>query len=566
MKVTEIKITDFKSIEEVNITLADFNLIIGQNNHGKTNFLDAVAWFFSGVGSLPDVARKGTIERKTTCVEVAFEGVQDALEKMRNEKNKTTLSSRLGEVDAVRIVRKFDNKDKSTRQIWSEEKEEFVDPGTGFDRALNDFLPNLEYVKTEANLKEVLKYGKTTQIGSMLSGLLNEILASGDEQYASFINEFYELFGAGESRISIEMRSMADKVKEYLCKQFPETTKVDFQVKNPDLSDLFKNFTANVDDGVETEAYEKGDGMQRALMLAIIQTFADYRRDKENIKDFLFLIDEGELHLHPKAQRYLKSALLDLADQGDQVFMTTHSSVLLTNDSAARDSEEKLFKVEKMEGVSDVEEQGHEDKQHLVYELMGGSPTDLLLPRNFIIVEGPSELIFLNKVIERFYPEAANIKVLPAHGDFMEVTRLSAALEKIFTPLSESIYAKRFIVAIDKQKMSNTEIDGLKQRITDFADDQLKQIPKTSLEEYYPVALDEQIDEHNDVPKWQRTVDEAKSMTAKQKTRLAKKVGEKINYPGLTPQGIFNNGVAVVSQTALLFDLYQARPVWQYNV
>lgn len=524
MKITKVAIRDFKSIEKADIEPTDFNVVIGQNNHGKTNFLDAVAWFFSGTGSISDLARKGTADAKTTSVEITFEGVSEALDKMRNEKNKTTLASKIGETESVKIIRKFDEK----RQIWSEEKQEYIDHGAGFDRALNDFLPNLEYVKTEANLKEVLKYGKTTQIGSMLSGVLNEILASGDEKYATFIKEFYELFGSGESRISQEMKSMAEKVKEYLCKQFPETTKVDFQVKNPDLGDLFKNFTANVDDGVETEAYEKGDGMQRALMLAIIQTFADYRRDKENIKDFVFLIDEGELHLHPKAQRHLKSALLDLSDQGDQIFITTHSSVLLTNDTAEHEGEEKLFKVEKFEGISDIQEQGNEDRQHLVYELLGGSPADLLLPKNFLIVEGPSELIFLNKVIERFYPDAANVKVLPANGDFAQVTRLSAALEKIFTPLSESIYAGRFVVAVDRQKMSDGEIVALKRKITDFVEDQFKEIPVASLEEYYPVAKDGQIDVHNDVPKWQRTAGEVGGMTSKQKTKLAKVVGSKI--------------------------------------
>lgn len=542
MKITKIQVNDFKSIEAISIDPTDFSVVIGQNNHGKTNFLDAVAWFFSGNGTISDIARKGTADKKTTCVEVTFEGVSEALDKMRNEKNKTTLSAKIGKVEIVKIIRKFDEKSKTYRQIWSEEKQEYIDHGAGFDRALNDFLPNLEYVKTEANLKEVLKYGKTTQIGSMLSGVLNEILASGDEKYASFIKEFYELFGSGESRISKEMQSMAEKVKEYLFKQFPETTKVDFQVKNPDLGDLFKNFTANVDDGVETEAYEKGDGMQRALMLAIIQTFADYRRDKENIKDFVFLIDEAELHLHPKAQRYLKSALLDLADQGDQIFITTHSSVLLSNDIAEHEAEEKLFKVEKLDGISDIQEQGHEDKQHLVYELLGGSPTDLLLPKNFLIVEGSSELVFLNKVIERFYPEAANIKVLPANGDMLQVTRLSASLEKIFTPLSESIYTGRFVVAVDRQKMSEAEISTLKLKITDFTDSQFKEIPVSSLEEYYPEANNEQLDEHNDVPKWKRTTSEAVTMTSRQKVKLAKMVGNKIEKEQ------FENNMSVLHQ------------------
>ena len=54
--------------------------------------------------------------------------------------------------------------------------------------------------------------------------------------------------------------------------------------------------------------------MQRAIMLAIIQAFAKYRRDNGIGKSFTFLLDEAELHLHPSAQRALKIALNDIVD------------------------------------------------------------------------------------------------------------------------------------------------------------------------------------------------------------------------------------------------------------
>jgi len=50
--------------------------------------------------------------------------------------------------------------------------------------------------------------------------------------------------------------------------------------------------------------------MQRAIMLSIIQAFADYRKQQTGGGSFLFMIDEAELHLHPSAQRALKKALI----------------------------------------------------------------------------------------------------------------------------------------------------------------------------------------------------------------------------------------------------------------
>jgi len=59
--------------------------------------------------------------------------------------------------------------------------------------------------------------------------------------------------------------------------------------------------------------------MQRAVMLSIIQAYAEYRRENGLENNFIFLIDEAELHLHPSAQRALKLALLDIANRGDQI-------------------------------------------------------------------------------------------------------------------------------------------------------------------------------------------------------------------------------------------------------
>ena len=37
LRLTEIRINNFRSIEELNIELNDLNLLIGQNNCGKSN-------------------------------------------------------------------------------------------------------------------------------------------------------------------------------------------------------------------------------------------------------------------------------------------------------------------------------------------------------------------------------------------------------------------------------------------------------------------------------------------------------------------------------------------------
>lgn len=542
MRITRICVRNFRSIEDISISVKNLNILVGQNNHGKTNFLNAISWFFQG-GSPGAHKRKGS--SVDPYVEIEFDDVRDALTKMKNEKNRKTLASKLKDTDRVTLVRTVDESGKFGRKIL-EIGGELSDPGTGFDKALNDFLPNLEFVQTENNLRDILKYGKTTQIGTMLSGVLSEILASGDPKYKKFIEEFYELFGSKDSRISEELAKLALSVQGYLQKQFPETSEVVFEVKNPELTDLFKNFSAQVDDGVSTEAFEKGDGMQRALMLAIIQTFADYRRENADIKNFIFLIDEGELHLHPGAQRNLKIALEDLAADGDQIFLTTHSSVLITDKST--NSDQSIYKVEKFDdGITNIDQQDEYAKRNIVYELLGGSPTDLLMPSNFLIVEGPSEVDFLSRVIARHYPDRSAIKILPARGDFNQSVQLVATLEKVFTALSDSIYKGKYHVLIDKSKISQAQFDDLQRKIPDFdLSNQLSELGVGALEESYPVQQSGQCDDPTNsrtyMQKWKLTSTEALALSSKQKMFMAKNIGDTITIEQ------FENEMPIVHQ------------------
>lgn len=45
MKIEKIKISNFRSIIDVDISFEDLMMFIGQNNHGKSNILYAVLFF-----------------------------------------------------------------------------------------------------------------------------------------------------------------------------------------------------------------------------------------------------------------------------------------------------------------------------------------------------------------------------------------------------------------------------------------------------------------------------------------------------------------------------------------
>lgn len=508
MKIQKITIANFRSIKSAQISVDNFNVFVGQNNHGKTNFFEAIDWFYTGKGDIEKI-RFGRDGSDEVCVEIEFSEIQDGIEKMKNEKNKTAIMNLLGESDTVRVKRT--SLEPKTRKIFDMKTNDWLAKNpTGFDSAFNDFLPKFEYVNTKIDPLAMTKYGKNTPIANMLSGVLTTILEE-NEQYASFREQFDKLFTSSESEVRVKLDELSGQVKVYLEKQFADCNKVVFEVAPPVFEDLLKNFDTSIDDGIYTDADEKGDGMQRALMLAIIQAYADFRKvHEETSKFFLFFIDEGELHLHPTAQRKLKNALLELSQKGDQVFINTHSSVLVVDDP----DNQLIFKVEKVNKETNISLINQIEKPYVVYELLGGSPSDLLLPRNFLIVEGKSDLEFVKTVISRHYSEKPIIQIIPADGDLVQVTRSLNAVEQVFKPIETSIYKYKVVIIVDKHEQKH--IDAFNASHKDlFTNGQLFQLSTDSLEEYYPSA-------------WKKNPDDIKKMVGDKKLELARSVAKNI--------------------------------------
>jgi len=526
MKISRIKIENFRSVKDTEFTVSDFNIFVGQNNCGKTNFFEAIEFFFNGLGKGRNVEelKYKRVPGNEILVEIEFAGALAGAAQMQNAANKTKIENALNGSDTV-IVKRF-SATPNKRKMYVAGAE--VQPGTGFDAALNDFLPKFEYISTKQYYDSVAKYSKTTPIGIMLSGVLTTILQT-NVQYQEFQAKFRELFEDDDSQIRAEFEAMGTKVKLHLEKQFPDTTKVKFEVTAPAFDDLLKNFETSIDDGVETSAEEKGDGMQRALMLAIIQAYADFRKANDDAgKSFLFFIDEAELHLHPTAQRNLKTVLHILSQDTDQVFINTHSSVFVADNCEGQ----SIFKVEKSTGETSIEIVTDFEKPYVVFELLGGSPSDLLLPRNFIIVEGQSEFEFLTRIIRRFYDDRPGIQIIKANGDIDQAERSINAIEKVFAPLDASIYKSKMIILLDHPSgQTQAGVQQFRQNNPHLdANTQIFMLPHRDIEQCYPNQPDAVY------VNWRKTQAELdalnpageKIITGKKKKQLAKHIGNTI--------------------------------------
>jgi len=511
MKISRIIVENYRSIKNATIELGKFSVFIGQNNHGKTNLFEAIEWFYNAKSS-DEEEHCQKITSNQIKVEIIFDDVtQSDIDKLTTDASKTKIKNILGDAKAFSVVKSSsDHKRK-----YFVEGEDKGNP-QGLDTAINEFLPKLEYINTKIRLDDVSKYKDKNPIGLMLSGVLTAIIEN-SQDYIDFKKQFTKLFDNADSEVRKELDKLGTQVEVYLQKQFPDGTKVKFGVNPPHFTDLLKSFDTTVDDGIETRAESKGDGMQRAIMLSIIQAFADYRKKQTGGGTFLFMIDEAELHLHPSAQRALKKALLDICAT-DQVLVNTHSSVLVVDNNDMQ----RIFKVEKTNGITDINLVGDLGKINIIFELLGGSPADLLLPRNFLIVEGKCEFEFVSIVIRRFYStKFSGIKVLFASGDLDEQEPTLLAVHKLFSPLAGAdnpIYKNKAIVLIDKPNSNQqTKYNLFKQGYPYlFKNSQVFELTSESLEEYYPS------------PYTKNSTEIAQLVTDGKKVEYAKDVAERI--------------------------------------
>ena len=153
--------------------------------------------------------------------------------------------------------------------------------------------------------------------------------------------------------------------------------------------------------GVEQSLERRGSGMRRLLMVAFFQYLAGRKLDNEN--DCVFAIEEPENCLHPKLQRELITSFRQLADEGHQIIITSHSPVF-----AGASPIEDLALVVRTKGATQAKQYPELDLS-LVAEELGVEPADQITGYSAcVFVEGPCDIKFFKTVASKL-KEAGHI-------------------------------------------------------------------------------------------------------------------------------------------------------------
>jgi len=189
---------------------------------------------------------------------------------------------------------------------------------------------------------------KRGAIQTLVDRLVRSALAN-REDIVKFRTEFEKQFivmYASENLTEIE--SVSDAVNELLGRYAPGLgMKLTWQDAVPPLFGLPAFNTRLGDTAYDTPIALQGHGMQRALVLSLLQLMASQRDsspdggdEAQHSPDLIVAIEEPELYLHPAQCRYLAKMLMQLAASQEppltQVMYATHSPYFVHMDGFER--------------------------------------------------------------------------------------------------------------------------------------------------------------------------------------------------------------------------------------
>ncbi len=344
MRISRVEISNFRSMRKLELEAQAHVVIIGPNNHGKSNILRALEFALTPGYKLSeeDFFRHETGHENELYVELLF---IDLTEQERNTFKKYLLAD-----GSMRLVKRGkitkNGKVETSYHGYRIDKEggpPVLEEGNflGRKNVAGGLLPDFYLVPAVKDVTDEVKIKTTTTIGKMLYRILDEMI----EEDPSLAEARHHLMEAAQKLAMGGPQSALERMKQSLTNELADWgVKVLIKIEPPSIEKLLEQgFDPKLDDGIVTSPERKGHGLQRAFLFALIRAWAKVLKQSKTEKEspettkprkrsesVIFAIEEPELYLHPQAQRKFADLLRDITDEANnQVFLTTHSPYFL---------------------------------------------------------------------------------------------------------------------------------------------------------------------------------------------------------------------------------------------
>jgi putative ATP-dependent endonuclease of the OLD family len=336
VKISEITIHNFRSIAESTFCLGDYSLLIGANNAGKSNVIDALRAFYEKIKfeDKHDFPKFKTDDDESW-MDIEFVLTSDEYLSLKDEYKRS--ESRLKVRKYFKTKQK--GKDGKVKQgIYAYTGDQLSDDFFyGAKNVQQGKLGDIIYIEAVSRLDEHTKLTGPSPLRELLQSIMNKLVASSvsfnalTEEFQTFAKKFKTEETEDQRSLLLLEREINEDITDW-------DAEFVLQINPISQTDMVKNLISyNVVDRILGEALEAkqfGQGFQRHLIFSLIRRAAVYQSISlpTNKKDFspsmtLLLFEEPEAFLHPTQQSVLcRSLQLIGSQEGNQVLISSHST------------------------------------------------------------------------------------------------------------------------------------------------------------------------------------------------------------------------------------------------
>jgi len=333
LKITTLRVYNVRSLKDVQFDLKDYSLLVGANNSGKTNAIDALRVFYDKTKFVQTDKPKGNSDNSESWIEIEFELTRDEFESLKSEYQLK---------DKRLWVRKNLTGNKkgifAYKQDGSLADEQFY----GAKNVQQGKLGDIIYIPAASTLGEHMK----TSGPSTLRDIINDIVVKLVKSSASFqemIEGFerqMDTFKQETTADDFSLLGLQNDINEQIS-DWDTELQINF---NPfSEKEIVKNLVSfdfldhQLSDSLPSSSF--GQGFQRHMIYTLLTGLSKYSPATQSSrkKDFtpdltLILFEEPEAFLHPPQQTALSFALKNLGDDDRvQVLLSTHSPQFVSN-------------------------------------------------------------------------------------------------------------------------------------------------------------------------------------------------------------------------------------------
>lgn len=397
MKISSFSIRNYKAIKEQTVDFGEYNIIIGKNDVGKSSILEAIDLLLNF--DTPDTPEFHMLDESNPIIlSCEFEEISEVL------KNKLTDDYLDG--DDLSITARY------------------TSPGGRTPDGLYINGEEIESGAVEIDDEQINKSNSRDHINEQLAETVN-VLAERDHDSATSLTRgswltkvMSPVFSSDtlskqkkeiRSELEEELNEIKASLNEVLSEQHPHINNVRIDIGDIDISKAVTPDIEVRDDNVDKwmSLADRGSGVGNQFILSMMKSYADSELDGS----YYVLYEEPENSLHPSAVREMGGALREIASQGNQVIITTHSQSLIDTHENGN-----LIVTSNDNGEAEFNQVNNDEFEAI--EAIGAKNSDILQSDYVLYTEGASDAAVVEVICQHKFDNwsSSNVTIQPAGG------------------------------------------------------------------------------------------------------------------------------------------------------